>query len=234
MTQYFFDTRKEAREYCKKRGISQKKITDRRNLVPSAILAKQARWMIEIENPTFEVGKSYRLKDKKGFSDRCMANRIQAEDIEKYLGGVVKIKSTGSGGFVIERPVNGVLRFFTLDKKEIAFFEEVAFVAVPPKESVKVDSIGVTAPIAPVPLFKSIDLKKYESLSNFADVIENAAGDIEVANSVINSFREQREKHMKAVAGINEEISKHSEILRKILQKREDAIDKVTSIIKVF
>lgn len=117
-----FKTRNEARSYCWKWSIPLKNITKGSGSHP---------WTVRTKETRFETNKQYKLVDVEGFTNdgKNTANRVQAQQINDYLNGIVKITSRNGDTYTFDAPVG--VAMFTLRAWEAKYFTEV----VPAKAS---------------------------------------------------------------------------------------------------
>ena len=131
----YFDTRKEAREFCKHRGIVYSKI--KRNTTGAC------SWYVAVNEVTrFEKNKVYKIADEAGFvkpgqfSQVNIANKIQLEQIKKHLPDGFKIIELDHNkqSATFEAPVG--VSFNTIRFEEARYAVEVTPVAVRPTPDV--------------------------------------------------------------------------------------------------
>ncbi|MEG1903837.1 MAG: hypothetical protein RR212_05525, partial [Bacteroidales bacterium] len=83
-----FKTRNEARKYCWKWNIPLKNIKRHND-------GSNHPWRVTTEETLFKVGRDYKLVDVDGFTDfgKHCANKVQAEQINTQLNGVISLVS---------------------------------------------------------------------------------------------------------------------------------------------
>lgn len=146
-----FPNRKEARAYCKSKGLPYTVISD------TGRRKSAVRWVVDAPSPDLEVGKFYQLTDRNGFikgnsAYHAASQVIQADEIRDKCKGVVKVVELyGSTGVTIQ-PAVGVdnLTFKTLGFSEAIYFKEVADPSVP------VAPVAVKPKSKPAPQIKPV------------------------------------------------------------------------------
>ncbi|UIW12696.1 MAG: hypothetical protein [Enterobacter phage ENC19] len=143
-----FKTRKEARDYCWKWSIPLKNITKGSGSHP---------WTVRTKETRFETGKDYKLVDVEGFTDngKNVANRVQAQQISKFLNGVVNITIRDGDRYTFDAPAGVAMN--TLRAWEAKYFTEVAPAKAPaPKRTKKPKPVGKPS-VAPAPAKPDLD-----------------------------------------------------------------------------
>ncbi|URP86280.1 hypothetical protein ECF2_0052 [Enterobacter phage EC-F2] len=141
-----FKTRKEARDYCWKWSIPLKNINKQS--------AGSHPWTVRTKETRFVSGKDYKLIDVEGFTDndKNVANRIQAQQINKFMNGVVNITMRDGDRYTFNAPAGVAMN--TLRAWEAKYFTEVVPGKEPaPKRAKKPKPVGkpsaVPAPAKP-------------------------------------------------------------------------------------
>ena len=147
----YFDTRKEAREFCKGRGIAYSKINHNYD--------RGAAWYVEVNEVTrFEKNKIYKISDEQGFVKSGMftpvnvANKVQLEQIKKHLPDGFKIVSLDFDKRQATFEAPAEVSFNTLRFEEARYVMEVQPVVKAPaavKKSEQPKPVKVDSPVAP-------------------------------------------------------------------------------------
>lgn len=143
-----FKTRNEARAYCWKWAIPLKNITKGSGSHP---------WTVRTKETRFETNKQYKLVDVEGFTNngKNTANRVQAQQINDYMNGIVKITSRNGDTYTFDAPVG--VAMFTLRAWEAKYFTEVVPAKAPaPKRTKKPKPVGKPS-VAPAPVKPDLD-----------------------------------------------------------------------------
>lgn len=144
-----FKTRKEARDYCWKWSIPLKNINKQS--------AGSHPWTVRTKETRFVSGKDYKLIDVEGFTDndKNVANRIQAQQINKFMNGVVSITMRDGDRYTFNAPAGVAMN--TLRAWEAKYFTEVAPAKAPaPKRAKKPKPVGKPS-VAPAPAKPDLD-----------------------------------------------------------------------------
>lgn len=114
-----FKTRNEARKYCWKWNIPLKNIKRHND-------GSNHPWRVTTEETLFKVGRDYKLVDVDGFTDfgKNCANKVQAEQINTHLNGVISLVSKDGDKFRFKSPANVAMD--VVRPWEARFFKEVA------------------------------------------------------------------------------------------------------------
>lgn len=145
----YFKTRKEARDYCWKWSIPLKNINKQS--------AGSHPWTVRTKETRFVSGKDYKLIDVEGFTDngKNVANRIQAQQINKFMNGVVSITSRDGDRYTFNAPAGVAMN--TLRAWEAKYFTEVVPGKAPaPKRAKKPKPVGKPS-VAPAPAKPDLD-----------------------------------------------------------------------------
>ena len=139
-----FKTRNEARKYCWKWNIPLKNIKKHND-------GSNHPWRVTTEETMFKVGRDYKLVDVEGFTEggKNRANKVQAEQINAHLNGVISLVSKDGDKFRFKSPANVAMD--VVRPWEARFFKEVApVVNAKPKKAKQAPAIKPAVTPAPV------------------------------------------------------------------------------------
>lgn len=139
-----FKTRNEARKYCWKWNIPLKNIKKHND-------GSNHPWRVTTEETMFKVGRDYKLVDVEGFTEggKNRANKVQAEQINAHLNGVISLVSKDGDKFRFKSPANVAMD--VVRPWEARFFKEVApVVNATPKKAKQAPAIKPAVTPAPV------------------------------------------------------------------------------------
>ncbi|AKR16054.1 hypothetical protein AVU18_gp176 [Citrobacter phage IME-CF2] len=139
-----FKTRNEARKYCWKWNIPLKNIKKHND-------GSNHPWRVTTEETMFKIGRDYKLVDVEGFTEggKNRANKVQAEQINAHLNGVISLVSKDGDKFRFKSPANVAMD--VVRPWEARFFKEVTpVVNATPKKAKQAPAIKPAVTPAPV------------------------------------------------------------------------------------
>lgn len=144
-----FPNRKEARAYCKSKGLKYTVISD------TGRRKSAVRWVVDAPSAEFVAGRQYKLVNREGFIRHpsqvspSPSQMAQAREIAEKGNGIVKIDRIEHGTAYIDLTGTNYA-FRTLDQTEAIYFTEVAEAkpepSTTPKSKPTVKAVGTIAP----------------------------------------------------------------------------------------
>lgn len=205
-----FKTRNEARKYCWKWNIPLKNIKKHND-------GSNHPWRVTTEETMFKVGRDYKLVDVEGFTEggKNRANKVQAEQINAHLNGVISLVSKDGDKFRFKSPANVAMD--VVRPWEARFFKEVASVAnAKPKKAAAAKRPTKVTPVKP-----EIKPAPVEDLDAVLD------GGVNLAPVEEKTFSEAwpgKAPETPAVQAVDIEAQKRDQEIIAAAQKVEDAL----------
>lgn len=144
-----FPNRKEARAYCKSKGLPYTVISD------TGRRKSAVRWVVDAPSSEFVAGRQYKLVNREGFIRHpaqispSPSQMAQAREIAEKGNGIVKIDRIEQGTAYIDLTGTNYA-FRTLDQTEAIYFTEVVEAkpepSTTPKSKPTVKTVGTIAP----------------------------------------------------------------------------------------